>query len=493
MKKLSLIVFRNSAFGLAAQMIIKILSFTFSIFVVRRLGVEIFGQYSAVLAFGMTFAFIGDLGLSPYLVREVARLRVTPNGWEKVEILYSNVLGLRILLSIVGALLTIIVAWLTHRPLIMIIGVSINSISLLLYGIHGSADSMLAGFERLDISSVAKVIFQLLFVVLGTVVMIFQVGYYGLLVVNVLGVGVMALVVYLSTRKLGLRVSIPSYHLWLGLLKACLPFGILALALGLSYKFDSVLLNIVRGDTETGLYNAAYNLVFSAVLISNVVNTALYPSLSRQSVGNPGSLPKIYEKVFHYLILISLPLAVGIWATADKLVPFLYSRSYQSSVVALKILIWVVPFMFASEFLGYIVTIENKERLVARSVVISTMINILANLFLIPHYGYIGASIMTLLTEMVLVGQYSFILRKQLVVMNWVRTLIRPLVSVFIMGLILFLLAPFLSLIALIATGAVIYFCFSVIFGAIGKDDLIFIRKLQPEPAAEAYLSKPGD
>lgn len=486
MKKLSLTVLRNSAFGLAAQMAIKILSFTFSIFVVRRLGAEVFGQYAAVLAFGMTFAFIGDLGLSPYLVREVARLRVAPDGWARIEKLYSNVLTLRVLLSIAGALVTIIVAWVTHRPLVMIFGVAINSLSLILYGVHGTADATLAGFERIDISSVAKVVYQLLFVILGATVMILQLGYYGLLVANVLGVGVMALVVWQATRKLRLRLPRPDFRLWGGLLKACLPFGILALALGLSYKFDSVLLNIVRGDTETGYYSAAYNLVFSAVLISNVVNTALYPSLSRQSVGDPGSLIRVYEKVFRYLILISLPLAVGIWATAEKLIPFLYSKSYQASAAALQILIWVVPFMFMSEFLGYIVVIENKERLVARSVVVSTIFNILANLILIPRMGYIGASIMTVLTEIVLVGQYLYILRNHLAGMDWVRILIRPLLSVLFMGVSLFFLGPRLSLIPLIMIGSMIYFLFTVLFGAIGKDDLVLIRRLLPEPKTEA-------
>lgn len=485
MKKLSLTILRNSAFGLAAQMAIKILSFTFSIFVVRRLGAEIFGQYSAVLAFGMTFAFIGDLGLSPYLVREVARLRIDPDGWERVEKLYSNVLTLRVLLSIVGALLTIIVAWLTHRPLIMIFGIIINSISLILYGVHGTADAMLSGFERLDISSVAKVVYQLLFVIFGAAVMVLQLGYYGLLVVNVLGVGIMALVVWQATRKLGLHLSRPSYQQWAGMLKACLPFGVLALALGLSYKFDSVLLNIVRGDIETGYYSAAYNLVFSAVLISNVVNTALYPSLSRQSVGDPGSLIRIYEKVFRYLILISLPLAVGIWATAGKLIPFLYSKSYQSSVIALQILIWVVPFMFMSEFLGYIVVIENKERLVARSVVVSTIFNILANLFFIPRYGYIAASFMTVITEIFLVGQYIYILRSKVPMVSWGKIIIRPFLAAISMGIVLAVFSSRLSLIAMIFTGGIIYLVSAVLTGAIGKEDLAFFKLLRPAPKPE--------
>jgi len=58
---------------MVAQIAIKVLSFGFSVLIVRRLGVQVFGQYAALLAFGATFAIISDLGLSPYTVRQVAR------------------------------------------------------------------------------------------------------------------------------------------------------------------------------------------------------------------------------------------------------------------------------------------------------------------------------------------------------------------------------------------------------------------------------------
>ena len=77
MQQFSRIVARNSAFGMAAQLTIKVLSFGFTVLIVRQLGAADFGQYAAVLAFGGLFVFVADLGLSPYAVREVARWRDT--------------------------------------------------------------------------------------------------------------------------------------------------------------------------------------------------------------------------------------------------------------------------------------------------------------------------------------------------------------------------------------------------------------------------------
>jgi O-antigen/teichoic acid export membrane protein len=69
------IVLRNSAFGLAAQAAIKVLSFAFNVLVIRQLGATEYGQYAAVGAFGTLFLFIADLDLSPYAAREFARWR----------------------------------------------------------------------------------------------------------------------------------------------------------------------------------------------------------------------------------------------------------------------------------------------------------------------------------------------------------------------------------------------------------------------------------
>src|SRR4051794_24224648 len=107
MWQFSRIVARNSAFGMAAQLTIKLLSFGFSVLIVRNLGADAYGQYAAVLAFGAMFVFIADLGVSPYAVREVARWRDAPDGLQRANDLFGNILLLRFLLSLLAGSLLI--------------------------------------------------------------------------------------------------------------------------------------------------------------------------------------------------------------------------------------------------------------------------------------------------------------------------------------------------------------------------------------------------
>lgn len=478
MRHFSRTVARNSAFGMAAQLAIKVLSFGFSVLIVRNLGAADFGQYAAVLAFGALFIFLADLGLSPYGVREIARLRDKPNGEAEIEALFGNLLLLRFLLALGTAVLLILSAWLTHRPVVMIGAIALGTLGLVMYSIQGAADVVLAGYERLDLSAGAKVSYQLLFVCVGAVALVAGTGYYGLIGANLLGIAIMTAVCWRAVRHLKVHTRRAEPRVWPALLRASIPFGVIGFTLGLSYKFDSVLLNIFRSDTETGYYNAAYNLVFSMALLSNVINTAMYPSLSRQAESNPEELPAIYDRALRYLLILALPIAVGTAALADQIVPFLFKATYAPAIPALRLVIWVVPLMYCSEFLGYVVLIRGHERHAARAIVVSTSINVALNLLFVPRFGFLAAALMTVVTEAILVGQYLWMLRTELRALDWNATLLRPLLAALLMGVLVFLLHS-LPLLLNVAIGGLVYAGLLLAFGVVGRDELRFVRSLR--------------
>jgi O-antigen/teichoic acid export membrane protein len=478
MRSVSTVVFRNSMFGFAAQLVVKVLSFAFSVLIVRHLGVESYGQYAAILAFGAVFVFLADLGLSPFLVREVASLRDHAESQTATQTLFGNVLTLRMALSVLTACVVIGAAWISDRPPQMIVAIALGTIGLIMYGAQGTADAMLAGHERLDFSAGARVLNQVLFVVVGGVALWIGAGYFGLIGANLAGVALMTWACWRAITRLRVRPRAPIPGQWLGLIRRALPFGLIAFTLGLSYKLDSVLLNVFRGDTETGLYAAAYSLVFSIVVLSNVVNTALYPSLARAAASTPAILPGIYDRALRYLLVMALPISVGICILADPIVDQLFSAQYSAAATTLRIVVWVVPLMFASEFLGYVVVIQGHEDRVARALLVSTTFNVALNLLLIPRFGLLAAATMTVLTEAVLVGQYAWRLRTVLRGLRWDRTLVRPAIATLAMGASVYALrdAP---LFGTIAVGAAVYLALIVALGVVGRDELRFVRGLR--------------
>ncbi len=476
MNQLATTVLRNSIVGVAAHISMKLLSFAFSVLIIRNLGATDFGQYAAVLGFGSVFLFIADLGLSPYTVREVARLRDQPDGKERIRELYADVLTMRLILSVIAGILVVSAAILTGRPLLMIGAIAINSLTVLIYAVHGSSEAVLSGYERLDLVSGMQVVNQLAFVLIGGLALWLGFGYYGLIIATMIGVTLMTALVVRAVWRLGVRPGRVTWRRWLPLLRAAFPFGVIGLTLGISYRFDTVLLNIYEGDTTTGYYNAAYNLIFSLVTLSNVLNTALYPSLSRQSVTAPETLPLVYERVLRYLMVVALPIAVGGFIVAGPLVELLFGAAYAPSAPLFAILIWVLPLMFLSEFLGYVVVIAGREALVARSIIVSSSLNVVANLLFIPMFGVVAAATVTVATEAVLVLQYIWLTRDLLGRMQW-SALLRSALAVVAMAALVYL-TRHLPVLATIAVGGALYGGLLLAMRVVGPDEAAFVRSM---------------
>jgi O-antigen/teichoic acid export membrane protein len=167
-------------------------------------------------------------------------------------------------------------------------------------------------------------------------------------------------------------------------------------------------------------------------------------------------------------------------------VPLLFTSAYLPAAPVLRIVIWVVPLMFASDFLGYLAVIRGQELRVARSVAISTGLNVGLNLLLVPQFGLIAAAAMTVATELVLVGQYLWLLRAELADLDLGRAVGRPLLAALAMGALALALHN-LPIVAVGALGKLVYVGLLLALGVAGPDELRFLRSLRrPAPAAHS-------
>lgn len=89
-------IFKNAAFITLGGFALKSLTFLFNVYVIRSLGGERIGQYAIILSFVGLFTVFLELGMTQYVMREIAKDR------SKVYSLYWNLATLRFLLAILG-------------------------------------------------------------------------------------------------------------------------------------------------------------------------------------------------------------------------------------------------------------------------------------------------------------------------------------------------------------------------------------------------------
>lgn len=448
---LTSVVARNSAFVLGAQVVLKILAFLFNVYVVRRLGAVHFGQYSAVIAYVTIFAVFTDLGMAPYSVREMAE------DHRRTSWLLPNIVAIRLVLSLIIILVVPLSAYWLGKEQDMVLGIFIASTGQFIYAFQGPLDSALTARERLDYTALFKLVNQLVFWGLGVLLLVSGMGFIGLIVASLTGVAVVAsLSGWVLFRKLGVGRLVLSIRRWPQLLLAAFPFGVSSIAGAFLRRFDTVLMSFVLTDAAVGWYNVPYTLVNMMLLVAQSIAIAMYPSMVRGHKIEPGALRAVTFQSIKYLLIICLPIAVGGTVLADRIITFLYTDEFASSIPVLRLVLWALPSLFLLELLGRVANTLHLERSAARANMINAVITVLLNVVLVPTVGVMGAALALVGGRAIRLVQFWLLIgNERLVGRRW-QPLLRVALATGLMGAVVFFLRED-NLFLAIGSGAALY------------------------------------
>jgi O-antigen/teichoic acid export membrane protein len=459
-RSLSETIARNYIFGVGARVAMRVLAWLFSVFVIRGLGAAEYGKYSQVLAYMAIFSIFGDLGISTLAQREIAKDHSRTRG------LFWNIRVVRFLLAFVVLLLATGSAWLLGRPQDLVLGIFFASCEGFLYVFQGPVNSVLIGYERVDYASSLTVLAQSLYPLVGMFVMLNGYGFIGLVFATWPGVIAFAAVgEWLIRKKLKADISFQiAPNRWWSLIQSGFPFGLTTFTNMLSFRLDTILLGLWITDAAVGQYNAAYNLIFTLLTLTGSLNGALLPSLSRVFVQDRARTQAIFQRVIRYLFIFSLPIAVGTTILARDIVLTLYGNDLAGAITPLQVLIWVLPILTFTSLCGSITTVFHLEKQTARVNVVNAMANFALNLYAIPNFGLLGASVATVLTELIGLLQFGIILRRDFDWGGILRSFAQPLIAAAVMAIGVLLVRDSLQLWA-VGAGAGFYISASYILG----------------------------
>ena len=82
------------------------------------------------------------------------------------------------------------------------------------------------------------------------------------------------------------------------------------------------------------------------------------------------------------------------------------------AAIALAVLIWYLPLSYANGLTQYVLIAANRQRFLTLAFIIAFAFNLAANLTLIPRYGYLGAAVVTVASEIVLLVPFQWAARR---------------------------------------------------------------------------------
>jgi len=141
--------------------------------------------------------------------------------------------------------------------------------------------------------------------------------------------------------------------------------------------------------------------------------------------------------------MIALPLAVVTTFIAPFLVLLLGGQSYlPHAAIALQIMIWSIPFGWINSITNYILIALGQQSKLTRAFVVGLSFNFIANLILIPHYSYVAAAAVTIMSELVEGFVFMIYLERSLGSIRWIGLLWRLFASAGAMLIVMALAWP---------------------------------------------------
>ena len=182
-----------------------------------------------------------------------------------------------------------------------------------------------------------------------------------------------------------------------------------------------ILLTLMTNSEVVGWYGATTALFQTLMFLPVLVSTAWLPRLVVAFGQGHRNLVKTARTPLEFILVISVPVAVGTALLAPELVHVVYGPAFVPAVPVMIVLACCIPPIYLNIVLVQVLIASKRQKLWTVVMAGAAVTNPLFNLVLIPatesryHNGAIGAAVSLMLTELlmdiigfVLVGRHVF-------------------------------------------------------------------------------------
>jgi O-antigen/teichoic acid export membrane protein len=453
--------------------ITNICAFLWTILIARYLGVSDYGTLSFVISFTVLIGMCTDIGITTFTTRELSQNR------SKTKKYIDNLILYKILLSVVLCIFTVLIVYLLGYSNLVVELTLIMFIEASFVTMFNFVNGVFQAHESLKIPSLGIIIYSLSLLLLIFIITILDLGIIAVAIAYALGYLFGLLYVSIKLIK---EFGLPKFEIdlpfWKEVSVKSLPFGLTIFFYTIYFSIDVVMISWLAGDYATGLYNSAYKVISVFTAFYVIYQYVIFPLMSKLYTKDTNMLKISFEQSFKYSLLILLPIIVGVYFYSPYIITLIYSSEFALASVPMQILIWTVVFLFINGVATSLLNSIGKEYDVTRIYVIAAIFNVALNYFLIPKYTYIGASVATVLSEILILGlmMYSISKTEYKPDISLLKTVIKLVFCGIILAIVLYLIN--VSLWLAIPIGLIVYIISLILTKSIDDTDKYIVREL---------------
>jgi len=380
-------------------------------YLIRMLGVELFGMLAFVSAVMNYVSVIIDYGFNLTAARDVACNR---DDLYTLNLLFNNIQTFKSCLITFSVIILALINWKTDflHEYAALYWLTFFSIVVNAY----FPTWFFQGIEKMHFVSMINILSKLVFTV-GVFVFVRDKNDY-LLVPFLAMVGAMIpllISIWLLTNRFGLRFQKPNLFFLKKLMITSWYVFLSQLKITLFSSTNIVLLGMISGPIAVGYYVAAEKVMRALALAQSPITNALFPFIAKKMQENKSGAISLLKKISFlgsgiYILVLSL-----FFYFSNYLVVLLYSDTMEASVWVLKVILIVPLLIFLNNIFGTQILLNTGRDKSFFYVLLFAAVLSLSLCFILTYYfSYQGTAIALLVTELFIVIAFFFLVRKDL-------------------------------------------------------------------------------
>lgn len=190
-----------------------------------------------------------------------------------------------------------------------------------------------------------------------------------------------------------------SYEFCIQLLKRSYPYIMASFMVSTFQNIDHIMLKEMLGNQENGYYTAAITVVGICQYVYIAVIDAARPVIIEHRMHNTNEYRNGLANLYGIITFLSLLQGICFTLFSKCIVQILYGIDFLEAVPVVKVLVWGMPFSCMGLIRNIWILSENKQKCLWKINFTGVIVNVFANMLMIPRWGAMGAAFASLLTQ----------------------------------------------------------------------------------------------
>jgi len=162
---------------------------------------------------------------------------------------------------------------------------------------------------------------------------------------------------------------------------------------------DRVMINMMCGTEETGIYSAAITCIGITGFVFSAVIESARPEILEKKKLSQEQYEKRVIQLYSIITYMSLAQSVFMTVLSQPIIYIMFGEKYAGSVAVLCVAVWYVTFSYFGSVRNVWILAEGIQKYLFGINIVGAVLNILVNLALIPIWGGVGAAVASFVTQ----------------------------------------------------------------------------------------------